>query len=199
MSAKKDPLGRSAGASRERRLAGGTMPQPAHPDGRISHVRRDGPHDLEAIARPPRGRRRGLPPLSHHLDRVPRRGARLGRHPGGAAARRSRGLHRRAAFLSGIPPLEYPGQALAVALYLEGGIRGCEIGTVMFGLQPTARSSRRRWTCWAGDPRCTYTQIAHRLRDRGLRVRGAACNRAARPEDRRGAAGAAALHRRFVP
>jgi tryptophanase len=32
-----------------------------------------------------------------------------------------------------VPPLEYPGQALAVALYREGGIRGCEIGTVMFG------------------------------------------------------------------
>ena len=27
------------------------------------------------------------------------------------------------------------GQALAVQLYLEGGIRGCEIGTVMFGKQ----------------------------------------------------------------
>jgi tryptophanase len=40
------------------------------------------------------------------------------------------------AFLEQIPPLEYPGQALAVALYLEGGIRGCEIGTVMFGRQP---------------------------------------------------------------
>ena len=35
-----------------------------------------------------------------------------------------------------IPPLEYPGQALAVALYVEGGIRSCEIGTVMFGLRP---------------------------------------------------------------
>lgn len=35
-----------------------------------------------------------------------------------------------------IPPQEYPGQALAVALYLEGGIRACEIGTVMFGLKP---------------------------------------------------------------
>lgn len=34
-----------------------------------------------------------------------------------------------------IPPLEYPGQALAVALYEAGGIRGCEIGTVMFGRQ----------------------------------------------------------------
>jgi tryptophanase len=39
-------------------------------------------------------------------------------------------------FLPHIPPLEYPGQALAVALYLAGGIRACEIGTVMFGLGP---------------------------------------------------------------
>jgi tryptophanase len=41
-----------------------------------------------------------------------------------------------AALLPHIPPLEYPGQALAVALYREGGIRGCEIGTVMFGVHP---------------------------------------------------------------
>jgi tryptophanase len=41
-----------------------------------------------------------------------------------------------ATLLSHIPPLEYPGQALAVALYREGGIRGCEIGTVMFGAHP---------------------------------------------------------------
>jgi tryptophanase len=39
-------------------------------------------------------------------------------------------------FLSHIPPLQYPGQALAVALYVEGGIRSCEIGTVMFGQHP---------------------------------------------------------------
>ena len=35
-----------------------------------------------------------------------------------------------------IPPLHYPGQSLAVALYEAGGVRGCEIGTVMFGRQP---------------------------------------------------------------
>jgi tryptophanase len=39
-------------------------------------------------------------------------------------------------FLPHIPPLEYPGQALAVALYETGGIRACEIGTVMFGQKP---------------------------------------------------------------
>lgn len=37
------------------------------------------------------------------------------------------------ALLPHIPPLLYPGQSLAVALYEQGGIRGCEIGTVMFG------------------------------------------------------------------
>jgi tryptophanase len=39
-------------------------------------------------------------------------------------------------FLPHIPPLAYPGQALAVALYEIGGVRACEIGTVMFGLKP---------------------------------------------------------------
>jgi len=41
-----------------------------------------------------------------------------------------------AALLPHIPPLEYPGQALAIALYREGGIRSSEIGTVMFGMHP---------------------------------------------------------------
>ena len=38
-----------------------------------------------------------------------------------------------AAFLPHIPPLELPGQTLVAELYLEGGIRGVEVGTVMFG------------------------------------------------------------------
>jgi len=38
-------------------------------------------------------------------------------------------------FLPHIPPLQYPGQALTVALYELGGIRACEIGTVMFGMR----------------------------------------------------------------
>ncbi len=39
-------------------------------------------------------------------------------------------------WLDHIEPLKYPGQALAVALYEIGGIRACEIGTVMFGRAP---------------------------------------------------------------
>ena len=39
------------------------------------------------------------------------------------------------ALLPHIPPLQYPGQSLAVALYAVGGVRSCEIGTVMFGRQ----------------------------------------------------------------
>lgn len=35
-----------------------------------------------------------------------------------------------------IPALEYPGQSLAIALYEAGGVRSCEIGTVMFGRRP---------------------------------------------------------------
>ena len=38
------------------------------------------------------------------------------------------------ALLPHVPPLQYPGISLANQLYVEAGIRGVEIGTVMFGL-----------------------------------------------------------------
>jgi tryptophanase len=58
-----------------------------------------------------------------------------------------------------IPPLEYPGQALAVALYLEGGIRTSEIGTVMFGRHPDGTEEPAAMDLVRlAIPRRTYTQ-----------------------------------------
>ncbi len=63
------------------------------------------------------------------------------------------------ALLPHLPPLQYPGQALAIELFREGGVRGCEIGTVMFGRRPDGTE-----TAAAMDlvrlaiPRRTYTQ-----------------------------------------
>jgi tryptophanase len=63
------------------------------------------------------------------------------------------------ALLPHIPPLEYPGQALATALYLEGGVRGCEIGTVMFGLAPDGTETPAAMDLVRlAIPRRTYTQ-----------------------------------------
>jgi tryptophanase len=45
------------------------------------------------------------------------------------------------ALLPHVPPLQYPGIALANALYVEAGVRGVEIGTVMFGMHPDGSES----------------------------------------------------------
>jgi tryptophanase len=88
------------------------------------------------------------------------------------------------ALLPHIPPLAYPGQALAIALYVEGGIRGCEIGTVMFGRHPDGSESPAAMDLVRlAIPRRTYTQshidyvievvtaVAEKAADlRGLRI-----------------------------
>ena len=56
------------------------------------------------------------------------------------------------AFLPHIPPAEFPGVALAAELYLEGGIRSVEIGTLMFGAHATMDLVR------LAIPRRVYTQ-----------------------------------------
>jgi tryptophanase len=64
-----------------------------------------------------------------------------------------------AALLPHIESLQYPGQALAIALYREGGIRSCEIGTVMFGLHPDgAERPAEMELVRLAIPRRVYTQ-----------------------------------------
>jgi tryptophanase len=63
------------------------------------------------------------------------------------------------AMLAHLDPLHYPGQALACALYQEGGVRACEIGTVMFGLHPDGTETPAAMDLVRlAIPRRTYTQ-----------------------------------------
>jgi tryptophanase len=58
-----------------------------------------------------------------------------------------------------VPALEYPGHALAVELYRAGGIRGCEIGTVMFGRRPDGSEQEAAMELVRlAIPRRTYTR-----------------------------------------
>ncbi len=58
-----------------------------------------------------------------------------------------------------IPPLRYPGQSVAVALYRAGGVRTCEIGTVMFGRHPDGSEQPAAMDLVRlAIPRRTYTQ-----------------------------------------
>jgi tryptophanase len=86
-----------------------------------------------------------------------------------------------AALLPHIPPLAYPGQALACALYEEGGVRGCEIGSVMFGRHPDGTESPAAMELVRlAIPRRTYTQshvdyvveVVTRVAGRAAELRG---------------------------
>jgi len=79
-----------------------------------------------------------------------------------------------AAFCPHIPAEQFPGQALACALYEHGGIRSCEIGTVMMGERAVMQLVR------LAVPRRTYTQshidyvieVAVEVRQRAETLRG---------------------------
>lgn len=91
-------------------------------------------HDLEAFARGLeevlqedylKYRIRSVAYLGQQIDKI---SAPIFQPPGGHAI-----YIDAKAFLPHIPPHQFPGQALACELYLVGGIRTCEIGSVMFG------------------------------------------------------------------
>jgi tryptophanase len=116
--------------------------------------------DLEAVAQGLREvvdedylryRMRSTAYLGHALDSA---GIPIVKPPGGHAIY----IDARA-LLAHVPPLRYPGQTLAIALYLEGGIRGCEIGTVMFGRRPDGSEEPAAMDLVRlAIPRRTYTQ-----------------------------------------
>ncbi|HEY5652517.1 MAG TPA: beta-eliminating lyase-related protein, partial [Acidimicrobiia bacterium] len=91
-------------------------------------------YDLEAVAR---GLEEALDPeylryrtrsTAYLADKADRAGIPIIKPPGGHAVYLDA-----AAMLPHIPASQFPAQALACALYLEGGVRGVEIGSVMFG------------------------------------------------------------------
>ncbi|MGF1466665.1 MAG: tryptophanase [Sandaracinaceae bacterium] len=116
--------------------------------------------DLEAIAQ-------GLEEVTHHdyLHYRIRSTAYLGEGliGGGVPIMRPVGGHAvyldARALLPQVPPLSFPGQALAVALYVEAGIRSCEIGSVMFGRHPDGSETPAAMELVRlAIPRRTYTQ-----------------------------------------
>ena len=161
MSAKKDPLANIGGwlAVRDDDLAERCRNLLILTEGFVTYGGLAG-RDLEAIAQGLREcvdehylqyRIRSTEYLAEALDRA---GVPLVKPAGGHAVY----LDARA-LLPHVPPLEYPGQALAVALYEAGGIRGCEIGTVMFGRHPDGSEDPAAMDLVRmAIPRRTYTQ-----------------------------------------
>jgi len=94
--------------------------------------------------------------VSYLGEKIDALGAPIFKPPGGHAIYLDAG-----AFLPHIPAHEFPGQALACELYLCGGIRSCEIGSVMFGkTDPSSGEFKpaRLEMVRLASPRRVYTQ-----------------------------------------
>ncbi len=84
--------------------------------------------------------------IAYFAERLEEVGVPVVQPPGGHAVYLDAGD-----FLSHVPKERFPGHALAAALYLEGGVRGVEVGSLMF---PGARLELLRLAV----PRRVYTQ-----------------------------------------
>jgi tyrosine phenol-lyase len=157
MSAKKDLLSNIGGflACRDAELATRLRQRMVVTEGFPTYGGMAG-RDLEAVAR---GIEESLdePYLEYRhasvryvAERLARRGVPVVNPPGGHAV-----FLDAARFLPHLAPTELPGQALSIEIFLEGGIRSCEIGTVMHG--QSSRPARHELVRLA-IPRRTYTQ-----------------------------------------
>jgi tryptophanase len=157
MSAKKDGLANIGGflACRDRELAARVRQLMVVTEGFPTYGGMAG-RDLEAIAQ---GLREVVDEryleyrqasIRYVVERLAQRGVPVLQPPGGHAI-----FLDAARFLPHLAPRELPAQALAVELYLEGGIRSCEIGTVMLG---RGASAARHELVRLAIPRRTYTQ-----------------------------------------
>jgi len=106
--------------------------------------------------------------LAYFAEGLEKRGVCVVKPPGGHAVFIDAGR-----FLPHIPPEQFPGQSLAAAFYLEGGIRGVEVGSLMF---PGSSLQLLRLAV----PRRVYTQahidyvleIAERIVEKASQLRG---------------------------
>ena len=85
--------------------------------------------------------------IAYLAEHIAREGVPIMQPPGGHAVY----IDARA-FLPHVPPAQFPGVALAGALYVQGGVRSVEIGTLMFGEHATMDLVR------LAIPRRVYTQ-----------------------------------------
>ena len=89
-------------------------------------------------------------------EHIAREGVPIVQPPGGHAIYIDAGR-----MLSHIPPLQYPGQSVVVELYRLGGVRSCEIGSVMFAQRDTETGAEQpapRELVRLAIPRRVYTQ-----------------------------------------
>ncbi len=118
-------------------------------------------YDLEAIARgleevvDPHYLTYRIRSIEYLAEKIVAAGVPIVQPPGGHAVYIDAG-----SMLGHIPSSQYPAQALAVELYLAGGIRGVEIGSVMFGkpLPDETEQPADMELVRLAIPRRTYTQ-----------------------------------------